>query len=587
VGVFILRSPLLRSLAYLGHYKRQSFFAAFMLVASVLVELTIPRLLQSIIDQGITPKNLTVIINTTALMIGAAALDAVTTIGNTLLSVRVAQNFSADVRSAIFHKVQGFSFGNLDRFQTGKLIVRLTSDVNVIQSMVFTALRMFIRAPLMIVGSILVMFILNRELALLMLPLLPLTLVMATVFAFKAQPMYLGVQKRLDKLNTVLQENLAGVRVVKAFVREDHETKRFEEANIDLTQQSIRVNRLLSILYPGMSLIVNISVAGIVWYGGQQVILGRFTVGEILAFTNYLQQAIFPLLYLAIMVGQLSAANASAQRIYEVLDAEPEVQEKPGAKPLTNVRGRVVFEDVCFSYTKDCSEPVLSNVNLVAEPGQTVAVLGATGSGKSTLTNLIPRFYDVTGGRLTIDDVDVRDMTLDSLRTNVAVALQEVVLFSGTIKENIRYGRPDASMEEVIEAAKVAQAHDFIMSFPKGYDSEVGERGANLSGGQKQRVSIARALLIKPRILILDDSTSSVDVETEARIQEGLEKVMVDRTSFIIAQRISTVLTADKIVVLDRGRIVAEGTHNELMRSSPVYREIYESQLGSGGMTIE
>jgi ATP-binding cassette subfamily B protein len=582
-----MANPLWRILTYLGHYKRQIFYSVLMLVASVLLELTIPRLIQSIIDQGITPRNISVILTTTALMVVAAAMDAVATIGNTILSVRVAQNFAADVRSAIFHKVQGFSFGNLDRFQTGQLIVRLTSDANMIQSMVFTGLRMFIRAPLMIVGSILVMFLLNRELALLMLPLLPLTLVMATVFAIKAQPMYLGVQKRLDKLNTVLQENLAGVRVVKAFVRENHETKRFEEANVDLTQQSIKVNMLLSILYPGMSLIVNLSVAGIVWYGGQQVILGRFTIGEILAFTNYLQQAIFPLLFLAIMVGQLSAANASAQRIYEILDSEPEVKEKPGAKPLINVKGRVVFEDVCFSYARDCDEPVLSNVNLVAEPGQIVAILGATGSGKSTLINLIPRFYDVTGGRLTIDNVDVRDVTLDSLRANVAVALQEVVLFSGTIKDNIRYGRPDASMEEIIEAAKVAQAHDFIMSFPKGYDSEVGERGANLSGGQKQRVSIARALLVKPRILILDDSTSSVDVETEARIQEGLEKVMVDRTSFIIAQRISTVLTADKIVVLDRGRIVTEGTHSELMRSSPVYREIYESQLGSGGMRIE
>jgi ATP-binding cassette subfamily B protein len=558
-----------------------------MLVASVAVELMIPQMIRRIIDEGIAPRDMNVILATTALMIGTALIEAVLTIGNTILSVKAAQSLAADVRAAIFHKIQSYSFGNLDRFQTGQLIVRLTSDVNMIQMMILMGLRVFIRAPLMIVGSIALMVITSRDLAMISLLLLPLTLILSGAFIVKAQPLFMEVQKRLDKLNTVLQENLAGVRVVKAFIRMRHEAERFDEANINLSQQSIRVTRMLSVLFPSMALILNLSMISIVWFGGQQTVLGKFTVGEIMAFINYLQSASFPLLFLAMMAGQLSAANASAQRIYEVLDFQPEVQDRPGAKPLTDVKGKVAFENVCFSYTKNCAEPVLDEINLVAEPGQTVAILGATGSGKSTLINLIPRFYEVTRGRLTIDDVDIRDVTLDSLRANMGVALQDVVLFSGTIRDNIRYGRPDASEDEVVAAAKAAQAHDFIMSFPDGYDSDVGQRGVNLSGGQKQRISIARALLVKPKILILDDSTSSVDSEIEAKIQKELEKIMANRTCFVVAQRISTVLKADKIVVLDKGRIVAEGAHRELMDSSPIYREIYESQLGDRGSRID
>jgi ATP-binding cassette subfamily B protein len=558
-----------------------------MLVASVAVELMIPQMIRRIIDEGIALRDMNVILATTALMIGAALIEVVLTIGNTILSVKAAQSLAADVRAAIFHKIQSYSFGNLDRFQTGQLIVRLTSDVNMIQMMILMGLRIFTRAPLMIVGSIALMVITSRDLAMISLLLLPLTLILSGAFIVKAQPMFMEVQKRLDKLNTVLQENLAGVRVVKAFIRMRHEAERFDEANVDLSQQSIRVTRMLSVLFPSMALIINLSMISIVWFGGQQTVLGKFTVGEIMAFINYLQSASFPLLFLAMMAGQLSAANASAQRIYEVLDFQPEVQDRPGAKPLTDVKGKVAFENVCFSYTKNCAEPVLDEINLVAEPGQTVAILGATGSGKSTLINLIPRFYEVTRGRLTIDGVDIRDVTLDSLRANIGVALQDVVLFSGAIKENIRYGRPDASEDEVVAAAKAAQAHDFIMSFLEGYDSDVGQRGVNLSGGQKQRISIARALLVKPKILILDDSTSSVDAEIEAKIQKELEKIMANRTCFVVAQRISTVLKADKIVVLDEGRIVAEGAHRELMDSSPIYREIYESQLGDRGSKID
>jgi ATP-binding cassette subfamily B protein len=576
------RSYILRILAFVRPYWRTSAFAVVMLIASVLADLTIPTLIQRIIDQGITPRDINVIIMMTALMIGVALFEAAATIGNTFLAVRVAQAFAADVRAAVFHKIQRFSFGNLDRFQTGQLIVRLTSDVNAVQMMVMMGLRMFIRAPILIVGSIILMFVINAELASIVLLLMPVTLILAGVFVVKAQPMFLEVQRRLDRLNNVLQENLAGVRVVKAFVRMDHEAERFEKANVSLTDQSTKVLTIFAVLFPSMQIIVNLSILGVVWFGGLQVMAGRFTVGDILAFTNYLLTAIMPLLFLAMMASQLSAANASAQRIYEVIDSKPQVQDLPEAKQLLGVKGRVVFDDVCFSYSSDCGEPVLQKINLIAEPGQTVAVLGATGSGKSTLIDLIPRFYDVTEGKITIDGVDVRDVTLESLRSHIGVALQEAILFSGTIRDNIKYGRPSASEEEVVAAAKAAQAHEFIMSFPKGYDSDVGERGVGLSGGQKQRISIARALLVQPTILILDDSTSSVDVETEARIQENLEKIMENRTSFIIAQRISTVLRADKIVVLEKGRIAAEGTHEELMKSSPIYKEIYDSQLGGG-----
>jgi ATP-binding cassette subfamily B multidrug efflux pump len=577
-----LASPLIRVMGYIRPYVRTALLSVVLLLASIAADLTIPTLIQRIIDLGIIPKDLTFIATTAALMIGLAFFEAAVSIGNTFLAVRVAQSFAADVRSAAFHRIQKFSFGNLDKFQTGQLIVRLTSDINSVQMMVMMGLRMFIRAPIMIVGSITIMFLINAELAKIVLLLLPFTLLLAGVFVWKAQPMFLGVQRRLDKLNTVLQENLAGVRVVKAFVRQDHEAQRFENANADLTMQSTKVLTIFAILFPTMQLIINFSILGVVWFGGIEVIGGRFSVGDVLAFANYLLTAIMPLLFLAMMASQLSAANASAQRIYEIIDSEPLVKNKPEARQLTNVKGRVAFEDVSFSYSGDLSEPVLQNINLVTEPGQTIAILGATGSGKSTIIDLIPRFYDVTKGRLTVDGVDVRDVTLESLRSNIGVALQEAILFSGTIRDNIRYGKPDASEEEVVAAAKAAQAHEFIMSFPNGYNTDVGERGAGLSGGQKQRISIARALLVQPVILILDDSTSSVDVETEAKIQEQLDRIMENRTSFIIAQRISTVLKADKIVVLDKGHVAAEGNHEELIKTSSIYREIYDSQLGGG-----
>jgi ATP-binding cassette subfamily B multidrug efflux pump len=576
-----LTNSLIRILSYVKPYWKPAVLSIVMLSVSVLAELQIPRLLRSIIDTGIPNKDLYLIGSTAVLMVVISFVDAGLAIGNTFLSVRVAQGFAADVRSAIFRRIQSFSFGNLDKFQTGQLIIRMTSDVNIIQMMVMMGLRMFIRAPLMIVGSVILMYSINAQLANIILLIMPLTLVFSAIFVWKGQPMFMRVQTKLDRLNSVLQENLSGVRVVKAFVRQKHESVRFESANTDLMNQAIAVNRFMMFLMPALFVMINFGVLAVLYFGGLQVIAGTFTVGEILAFSNYLLSSMFPLIFLSIMASQISAAIASGDRVYEVIDSQPMVQNKPGAKALSEVSGKVAFEGVSFSYAKG-GESVLDDISFSAEPGQVVALLGATGSGKSTLINLIPRFYDTNSGKVTIDGVDVKDVTLESLRIQIGIALQEPVLFSGSIRDNIKYGRPDATDEEVIEAAKAAQAHDFVLTMPKGYDTEVGERGVGLSGGQKQRISIARAILVKPKILILDDSTSSVDVETEALIQQALEIVMKGRTSFIIAQRISSVLKADKILVLDKGKIVAEGNHKELMETSPIYREIFDSQLGGG-----
>jgi len=376
--------------------------------------------------------------------------------------------------------------------------------------------------------------------------------------------------------------------VVKAFVRVEHEQDRFDDANDSLRQQSTQVMRLIMIIMPVMMLAINLGIIGAVWFGGNTVINGGMTLGELVAYFNYLMLSLFPILMLAGLIGPLSAADASAKRIYEVLDAKPDVENEPltqlaEVSDLRPALGHVIFENVSFTYDGHSHEPVLCNVDLEAKPGQTVAILGATGSGKSTLIHLIPRFYDVTEGRVLLDGADVRDLPLRDLRQHVGVALQEAVLFTGTIRDNIRYGNPNASDDEVIAAAKAAQAHDFIMETPDGYDTMVGQRGVNLSGGQKQRMSIARALLVKPRVLILDDSTSAVDVDTEAKIQDALDELMEECTSFVIAQRISTVLNADEIVVMDDGRIESVGTHLELLEKSPIYREIFESQLGNGG----
>ena len=572
-----------RMIGFFTPYKTHAILALILLVGVVVADLAIPRLTQRVIDEGVARQDMGVIVTTSLLMLGAALLSALFSIGNTLFSVRVAMGVSADLRSALVTKVQSCSFGNLDRIQTGQLLVRATSDVSMVQLIAQMSLRLLTRAPLWMIGSMVMLFTTSTQLSLLMLALLPVIGCIIGFFLTRARPLFLSVQNKLDWLNQVLQENLAGVRVVKAFVRVDHENARFDRANSDLMVENIGVMQLIAALIPTMLLLVNLAVVGVVWFGGNLAVTGDFKVGQIMASINYMLFSLFPLMMLGGMIGPLSAADASAGRIWEVLDSTADVQNHPQAQALSGVAGRVTFEDVCFSYNRGCHEMVLEDINLVAEPGQTVAILGATGSGKSSLIHLIPRFYDAERGRVTLDGVDVRDIPLEALRAQVGIALQEAVLFSGTVRDNIRYGRPDATEEEVIAAAQAAQAHDFITAFRDGYDTAVGQRGVNLSGGQKQRIAIARALLVRPKVLILDDSTSAVDVATEAQIQAALEELMADRTSFVIAQRISTVLNADKIVVLDRGQIAAAGTHAELMGTSPIYREIYESQLGNGG----
>ncbi len=573
-----------RLLRFLTPYRGQSVLAFAFMAGLTIADLAVPRLVQRIIDEGISPMDVMLIRSTSLLMTGAALVSALFAVGNNILSVRVANYFSADLRSALFHKVQTLSFGNLDDLQTGQLIVRLTSDVSQMEHVVLISLRMLARAPLMLVGSFILLTLTSPQLASIMLVLAPAAVGMVWFFVKVGRPMFLQVQRRLDRLNIVLQENLAGVRVVKAFLRAQHEGQRFDQANLDLMQQVVKVSRLMALLLPSLFLAINVGALAAVWFGGRQVANGALTTGQVVAFVNYLLSTMFPLLMMGMVVGMISAAQVSAQRINEVLNSTPEVQNRPDARSLRDFRGRVAFEQVCFSYGLDCMEPVLTGVNLVAEPGERVAILGATGSGKSSLVQLIPRFYDVKEGRVTIDGIDVRDMSLDSLRSQIGVALQETVLFSGTIADNIRYGRKEATDEEVIAAAKLAQAHDFIMGFPHGYDTSVGQRGVTLSGGQKQRVAIARALVTQPRILILDDATSSVDVDTEAKMEGELGTWMAGRTSFVIAQRVSTVLHADKIVVLERGKVAAIGKHADLLESSPIYREIYDSQLGEGGL---
>jgi ATP-binding cassette subfamily B protein len=403
----------------------------------------------------------------------------------------------------------------------------------------------------------------------------------------RAYPMFSQVQARIDSLNTVMQENLAGVRVVKAFVRAPHEIRRFNITNDGLMNQIIKVVRITATTGPMMISLMSLGIVAVLWFGGSQVVQGQMQIGQIIAFINYLMNTLMSLMMVSMLVLQISRAAASADRIQQVLDSTPLVNDRAGAQREFIPPGRVAFEHVTFSYNSGSGDPVLKDVSFVAEPGQTVALLGSTGAGKSSLVNLIPRFYDVTGGRVTLDDVDVRDVEQAALRSKIGIALQETVLFSGTIRDNIRYGRPEASDDEVLAAAKAAQAHDFIMTLPAGYDTLLGQRGVNVSGGQKQRLAIARALLMRPAVLILDDSTSAVDVETEIKIQDALEELMRNRTSFIIAQRISTVLKADKILVIDDGIVAAEGNHSQLMANSPIYRDIYESQLGSGGVAHE
>jgi ATP-binding cassette subfamily B protein len=576
--------PTVKLLAYVRPYWRRAVLALVLLSTLVVLDLAIPRLIQRLIDQGINAQDQQVVVRTGLLMLGISVLSAVIAVGNNIFSIQVGEGATRDLREAVFVKIQSLSYGNLDRRQTGELMVRLTSDINAVKHLIQISLRIGTRAPLLMIGSLILMIRTSPSLALTMLPLLLITSALIAVFIVKTEPLFVRIQRWLDRLNTVLQENIAGVRLVKAFVRADHEAQRFEAANEDLTASSVQVMRVMSVMSPSLTIFVNLGMVLVIWAGGLQAIQGSLTVGQIVAFTNYLLTTMTPLIMMTMLSNTWAAGIASANRIDDVLATEPEIVDAPDAVRLPDpVQGRIAFENVSFHYQGGSETPVLEDVNLTIEPGQTVAVLGATGSGKSTLVNLVPRFYDVTAGRVLVDGVDVRRVQHDDLLSHIGIVPQDSLLFSGTVRDNIRYGDPDAPDGVVVAAARAAQADDFIAALPQGYDSPVEPRGTNFSGGQKQRLAIARALLTQTPILILDDSTSSVDVETETRLQDALDaSSLPGRTRLVVAQRISTVLRADKIVVLDRGRIVAQGTHRELMQTSPVYREIYDSQLGGG-----
>jgi len=568
--------------AFVRPYGKRAVLALVLLTALVFMDLAIPRLIQRIIDQGIGGHDQGLVVRTALLMLGISLLSTLFAIGNNILSVQVGESVARDLRDALFTKIQTFSFANLDEQKTGRLMVRLTSDANAVQRVALISLRIGTRAPLLMVGSLILMINTSPRLALAMLPVLLVTSVIIVIFVSRMEPLFRSVQQKLDGLNTVLQENIVGARLVKSFVRADFEEECFESASEAFTERSVKVMQIMSTMSPILTMCVNIGIVIVIWTGGIQSIEGNLSVGQIVAFTNYLLTTMVPLIMMTMLSNMWASGIVSARRVNEVLDTVSDLQDAPDAIVLPETaEGRLVFENVSFHYNGASAESVLEGINLTVEPGQTVAFLGSTGAGKTTLVNLVPRLYNVSAGRILLDGIDIRRLRQDSLLAQIGIVPQETVLFSGTVRDNIRYGVPGASDEEVVAAANAAQAHDFITALSKGYDTHVEERGTNLSGGQKQRIAIARALLTRPKILILDDSTSSVDVETETRIQDALEAQMHRHTTLVVAQRISTVLKADRIVILEKGRIAAEGTHGKLMESSPIYREIFESQLGN------
>ena len=582
-----------RAIRYLGHYKRTATLAYTSLFLSTAAQLVVPQTVQNILDavtgtvtalqNGADPVQTRLAAERALLWaIGLTLLFAVIrglfAFAQSYMAEKVSQEMAFDFRNELFAKIQHLSFSYHDRNQTGQLMIRATDDVEKVRVFIGQGLLLALQALVLLVGALILLGVTNWSLTLHVLPILPIALILFMLFGAISQPLFGKVQAKLSALNTILQENLAGIKVVKAFAREAMEQERFSRAADDLMQQQITLARIFSFLFPFIFLIANLGQVVVIYFGGNQVIGNTLTIGEWQKFGLYLILVFFPLGQLGFIISQMSQASASATRIFEILDAKNDVTDKPNAQPLPPIQGQVLFQDVTFRYFSS-SDPVLSNVTLEAKPGETIALLGATGSGKTTIINLIPRFYDVSAGKVLIDGHDIRDVQLDSLRRQIGIVLQETNLFTGTIRDNIAFGRPEATDEEIIAAAKAAAAHEFISSFPEGYNTSVGERGATLSGGQKQRVAIARALLLDPRILILDDSTSSVDVATEVHIQRALDRLMKGRTSFVIAQRISTVLNADQILVLDKGQIVARGKHADLLETNSLYAEIYRSQL--------
>ena len=563
---------------YLKPYMLPTLLAPLFMLLEVAMDLMQPALMSRVIDVGVANADKAYIVRTCVLMFVCALLGVIGGLGNMYFSTRAGYGFARDLRSDLYRRIQSFSFSDIDRFKTGSLVTRTTNDVTQIQNAFTTCIRMLVRAPFLCIGGVVMVLVLNAKLSLVVLAAIPFLAAMIVFLLRRGRPLFTSMQEKLDRVNTVMQENLSGIRVVKAFARADHEKAKFKVANDDLCDSTMRAMMMMSMAFPLINLIMNATMILMYAFGGNMVFHGELTPGEIMAFSNYIMQILMSLTMSSFMLMFLSRAGVSIRRVLEVLNTQSDIVDGSDAEAAVT-RGEVEFDHVSFAYPGQ-SGNVLSDISFTARAGETVAILGSTGSGKSTLISLIPRLYDVSEGSVKIDGKDVRAYHLNTLRGAIGVALQESVLFTGTIEENLRWGDENASPEAIRHAAAIAQADPFVEKLADGYQTELGQRGVNLSGGQKQRLCIARALARHPRILILDDSTSAVDLATEAEIQKGLRGAFGDMTVFIIAQRISSVMDADRILVMENGRVIDSGRHEELKKRCEVYREIVVSQLG-------
>ena len=565
---------------YIKPYLSAFIIGPILMIVEVVGEVLLPKFMANIINIGAANHDVPYIISMGAVMVLTALFMMAGGVGGAYFAAKAAISFSADLRSDTFQKVQQFSFANLDQYSTGSLVTRLTNDVTQVQNLINMALRMMLRAPGMLIGALIMAFMMNAELALVILVVIPVLVLLIGLVIKTAFPRFNMMQKKLDALNSNIQEVLTNVRVIKSFVRGEYEEEKFARSNEELKESSLSAFNVVILNMPIMMLIMNLTTLGVVWFGGKQILAGTMPVGDLTAFTSYIVQILMSLMMLAMVLLQCSRAMASLHRITEVLDTKVTLTDEGCAKPDKKVEsGKVEFKDVTFRYYKDNKEAVLSHISFQIESGKVLGIIGGTGSGKTTLVQMIPRLYDADQGEILVDDVNVKDYSLQNLRQGVGMVLQKNVLFSGSIMENLMWGDEEASREEILQAARAAQADGFVSGFVKGYETELGQGGVNVSGGQKQRLCIARALIKKPKILILDDSTSAVDMATEAKIRESFGTTLKDTTKIVIAQRITSVMEADEILVLEEGQIVGKGSHEELLAGCQAYQEIYYSQM--------
>jgi len=565
---------------YVKPYLLYFIVGPLLMIVEVVGEVVMPRLFARIVDVGIPNGDTSYIISTGIIMILTSLAMLAGGVGGCYFGAKASINFGADVRKDVYHKVQEFSFENLDKFSTASLVTRLTNDITQMQNFINMMLRMCLRSPGMMIGALFMAARINAKLLLIVAVILPIMAVIMGIVMKKGFPLFGIMQDKVDGVNTSVQESLTNVRVVKSFVREDYEISKFRASNKDLKEAGLKALGMVIRIMPIMTLMMNIAALAVIWFGGKAVMVGEMPLGDMTSFLTYITQILSAIMMLSMIFLQGSRAAASAKRISEVLDEEPAISDETAAEPERTVeQGRIEFKDVTFRYYKNSEEPVLDHINLTIEPGMTVGIIGGTGCGKTTLVSMIPRLYDVDEGQVLVDGVDVKDYNLYNLREGVGMVLQKNILFSGSIEENLRWGKADATMDEIRAAAASAQADDFITNFTDGYNMELGQGGVNVSGGQKQRLCIARALLKDPKILVLDDSTSAVDTATEARIREAFSNELKDSTKIVIAQRINSVKDADMIVVMDDGKITGVGTHDELIKNNAEYQEIYYSQM--------